>query len=585
MADATNVFEQMRQQRIAWGLARHKNPKEGQVVSVDADNYGNTSIPMIYLGGKWHQYGPVQNHKYTWKNNAASFKPSQELLDLLTRSNRYDSGTRRKDQSGYQRRMESGGVNAYIDAHDFTGITGLGNFLKAAETGQDLSAFTRVTGDPGDKFRGSAKNWGFSYLFGDLLNAVQYGPNSPIDPGSILKVLDAAGRSDILYGYKKEAGKPVREKLYEIYNQVKKAFPDANIPSPDDIALKYYLDYVKGNERGYVESVSHEQIFANVLNEMLNSEPVVQSRGGRFDVMSIPEISKMVADGKAAAHARHKARRDAEKSGGLLKTVLPFATLALNFVPGFQGWGNAIGSALGASGTAATALGTSLMHTGINLAGGKDFGDAALSGALSGALPALGKEFLPTTWGSAFGAGENGWNVFGFEVGKGLAGKAMGQTFGTVAGSALNSALSEYNASKDFDKLQKDIDAIYAQYTAQQQKSAAAQAATGITSPGWGVSFTQQPGQGSGPATSVGTEVGASTETSIDPGVSGRHAVAQGGGEGGMGTEEAALFEAPEGRHYVDPYQTIELMPGQAGRQMAQRGNAGSGWGRGISFV
>lgn len=579
--------QQRLQQNLVATLGRIRNPQEGQV---EYATYGDSQMPMIYLGGQWHQYGPTWNMEHG--RQVGDFTPSEELLSLLTRDNLYSSGIRKRDQTQFERVMSSGPINQYISAHDYTQLPGFLNLLDTIAAGGDVSAFTRVTGDPGDSFRGSAKNWGLSYLLGDLLGTAMSGglgqnlrrvDARQYSDDTIIAALNAIGRPDVLYGYKQVAGAPVREKLFEFYDQLKQAFPDADIPNPDQLALQNYLSYIQKDGRGYVESVSHEQIFADVLDGMINSAPLVEARGGRFDLMSIPEISKMVADGQAAAYARHKARRDAEKSGGLLNKVLPIAAIGLNFIPGFQGMSTALGQALGASGAAATALGGSIIHTGVGLAGGKNWGDAILSGVLSGSLPVLGREFLPTTWGDALGAGEDGWNIFGFEVGKNLAGTAIGETLGGVASAAINSALAEYNASKDFEKLQKDINEIYARFAAQQQKAAAAQAETGITSPGWGnnVSFTggQQPS--GGVPTGVGTDIGTSTDPSISVGDSPR-IIAQ-GGEGGMGTEEAALFDAPEGPHYTDPYQTIELIPGQAGRALAQRANRG--WGRSVSFV
>lgn len=592
------------------GYISQRNPQEGQIKYVTDNRDGST--PYIYLGGKWHQYGPTVGGTGARKNYVGEYTPSQELLSLLTTAQRYTPSARnRNDWTNEDFRRVDGPINQYINAHDYNSVGGLLNMLNAVGRGDDLSNFLRVTGDPGDAFRGSRKDWGYSYQLGTVLNALlddgryvpgygYYDINAPagapryvnsskqkINDDQILGFLDAIGRLDVLYGYKREAGAPTREALYKYYDQIKSAFPDADIPTPDQLALQTYKNYVKGEKRGYVESFNHEKLFADTLNKMLNVPEIVEARGGKFDVMAIPEISKLVADGQAQAAARLKARRDREKAASNAFTGMGLS-LALSFagMPGIN-LGGQLGAALGASGWGATALGNTLLHTGGGLLSGKDFSDALLGGAASGILPALGGEILSTTWGDLFGTDGAGLFQIGdkLDVGKGLAETAIGSTLGTGAGMLINQALAQYAADQDFEKFQKQINAIYAEAAKQQQQAYNTQMASGIESPGWGssVSFggAQQQPQGTGP----GTQFGTSIDAVVSPNMEGR--VMSQGGEGGMGTEEAMLFDAPEGQHYADPYQTTDIMPGQAGLQNMQRANRAvrGGWGSGVSFV
>ncbi len=89
--------------------------------------------------------------------------------------------------------------------------------------------------------------------------------------------------------------------------------------------------------------------------------------------------------------------------GKFFRKIAPFAGLALNFVPGLQGIGTALGSSLlGAGATGASTLGNALIGGGLGALSGK--GKGALLGALGGGIGAnIGN--LGSDVASGFGSG------------------------------------------------------------------------------------------------------------------------------------------------------------------------------------
>lgn len=78
------------------------------------------------------------------------------------------------------------------------------------------------------------------------------------------------------------------------------------------------------------------------------------------------------------------------EKGGLLRS--PILPLALMFIPGMQGLGASIGTALGASGAAATALGNAVIGGTLAEAQGGDFLKGAVSGAAGSLVPGVQSE-------------------------------------------------------------------------------------------------------------------------------------------------------------------------------------------------
>lgn len=121
--------------------------------------------------------------------------------------------------------------------------------------------------------------------------------------------------------------------------------------------------------------------------------------------------------------------------GRFLRKAAPYAALALNFVPGLQGLGTALGSSiLGAGATGASTLGNALIGGGLGALSGK--GKGALLGAIGGGVGAnIGS--LAGTGGEEFGPFQNGGGPIGpaARSGSGLLGalsKATGLTSNSV---------------------------------------------------------------------------------------------------------------------------------------------------------
>lgn len=84
-----------------------------------------------------------------------------------------------------------------------------------------------------------------------------------------------------------------------------------------------------------------------------------------------------------------------------LSTVAPLVGLGLMFVPGLQGVGASIGTALGASGTAAAALGNAIIQGTLAEATGGDFLKGAAAGAIGSYVPGVQSEIAGALGGGA----------------------------------------------------------------------------------------------------------------------------------------------------------------------------------------
>lgn len=145
------------------------------------------------------------------------------------------------------------------------------------------------------------------------------------------------------------------------------------------------------------------------------------------------------------------------KVGKILKAVAP---LALNFVPGFQGIGTALGSSLLGAGTAGAAtLGNAILGAGVGgLTGG---GKGALTGALGGAIsPNIGNIGSAADGGSGIlgAAGRNIPGVYDIASGISDAGSSLSGLFGGGSDSAASgfSGGGSLGSSASFP-LQKDF--------------------------------------------------------------------------------------------------------------------------------
>ena len=84
-----------------------------------------------------------------------------------------------------------------------------------------------------------------------------------------------------------------------------------------------------------------------------------------------------------------------------LGSIAPLLGLGLMFVPGLQGLGASIGTALGASGTAAAALGNAIIQGTLAEAQGGDFLKGAVAGAAGSLVPGVQSGIAETLGGSA----------------------------------------------------------------------------------------------------------------------------------------------------------------------------------------
>lgn len=84
-----------------------------------------------------------------------------------------------------------------------------------------------------------------------------------------------------------------------------------------------------------------------------------------------------------------------------LATVAPLVGLGLMFVPGLQGVGASLGTALGASGTAAAAIGNAIIQGTLAEATGGDFLKGAAAGALGSYVPGVQSEIAGALGGGA----------------------------------------------------------------------------------------------------------------------------------------------------------------------------------------
>ena len=84
-----------------------------------------------------------------------------------------------------------------------------------------------------------------------------------------------------------------------------------------------------------------------------------------------------------------------------VSTIAPLVGLGLMFVPGLQGVGASLGTALGASGTAASALGNAIIQGTLAEATGGDFLKGAAAGALGSYVPGVQSEIAGALGGGA----------------------------------------------------------------------------------------------------------------------------------------------------------------------------------------
>lgn len=84
-----------------------------------------------------------------------------------------------------------------------------------------------------------------------------------------------------------------------------------------------------------------------------------------------------------------------------VSTIAPLVGLGLMFVPGLQGVGASLGTALGASGTAAAALGNAIIQGTLAEATGGDFLKGAAAGALGSYVPGVQSEIAGALGGGA----------------------------------------------------------------------------------------------------------------------------------------------------------------------------------------
>lgn len=87
-----------------------------------------------------------------------------------------------------------------------------------------------------------------------------------------------------------------------------------------------------------------------------------------------------------------------------LATVAPLIGAGLMFIPGLQGVGASLGTALGASGTAATALGNALIQGTLAEAAGGDFLRGAAAGAIGAYAPGVSSTIAENLGGGVLGA-------------------------------------------------------------------------------------------------------------------------------------------------------------------------------------
>lgn len=182
-------------------------------------------------------------------------------------------------------------------------------------------------------------------------------------------------RASSLYSHFPSVSEQTRAWMMAVWQQM------AGIPGaigPDNFAADVAAEHMAQYGEHYTIASNVELTRYTVLDRLLNQPAVVNYRGGRFEVLSLPEVQTAIANGSGQAAQREQAAADS------YDFLAEFGPWFMALIPIGAALVTAIGAGIGAGATAATEV-SSVASSGAEIgAGAGAFESAGAIGADAG---------------------------------------------------------------------------------------------------------------------------------------------------------------------------------------------------------